>query len=56
MNLPSGDPEKSLAIIFDSLLGVFVSGIVRGLRRHMTRAGHDATDKDAEKAVENYGQ
>ena len=54
MNLPPGDPVKSLAIIFANLLGVFVSGVVRGLSD--ASAPHNTTDEDAEKAGENYGQ
>ena len=40
MNLPSGDHDENSTIISDDHLGVFVSGVVVGLRRHMTRAGH----------------
>ena len=56
MNLPSGDPVKSLAIIFDSLLGVFVSGVMTRTGHVTPQPPHNATDEDAEKAVENYGQ
>ena len=40
MNLPSGDLIEIVGHNFRRLLGVFVSGVVGGLRYHMTRSGH----------------
>ena len=39
MNLPSGDLVE-INHNFRRHLAVFVSGVVVGLRRHMTRVGH----------------
>ena len=40
MNLPSGDRQNFLCHNFQHLRGVFISGVVVGLRSHMTRQAH----------------
>ena len=40
MTLPLGDLDENVSHNFRCLTGVFVSGVVLGLRRHLTQTGH----------------